>query len=555
MSGLVQRNNPLHGVRIWLSGAIPEEGDPLYASATRTFVAHFAERVFQAGGHILHGSHPTITPILLAEARKYIAKGGKKDCLTLAVSKLWSKNTKAVPVQEWRQTCMVYETPEVTGHSSRKDSLGILRQYMAERCDSFIAVGGMWWREVEGTAGVPIEAHLAIERNLPCFLLGGFGGAANDFVKSHPEVLRLLRNGLDEATNSALALSVDIGDIVHTVLDQLSRLPLVRGRVSDGISFRILALDGGGVKGAFTASALATIESALGLSVVDHFDLIAGTSTGGIISLALGMGASTQDMVNFYRDRGPVVFPMLRFYKRWYRHALHIFTNKHSHQKLREELDRAYFPDGNRKTLNDSLCRLVVPAYDAVSGVCHVFRTPHNPLLTGDASADAVDVALATAAAPTYFSPAVVRNKISEALFFDGGVWANCPAMAAIVEAVCYLHVPLDRIDVLSIGTTDEPFTVKKMTWGGWAVWNKTLISLLTNAQVDSSVRHAQLLVGEPRFLRLNTLTAPGEYTLDGAQQINNLISLGYRRASDPEMLYQVKSRFLNGVPAFNWKE
>ncbi len=144
---------------------------------------------------------------------------------------------------------------------------------------------------------------------------------------------------------------------------------------------------------------------------------------------------------------------------------------------------------------------------------------------------------------------------VSRASFFDGGVWANCPAMAAIVEAVCYLSVPLDRIDVLSIGTTDEPFTVKSMAEAGLARWGKTLIDLLMNAQLDASVRHAQLLVGEPRFLRVNVTTAPGMYALDGSNEIEGLIALRNRKASQPDILNQVKSRFLNGIDAMGWKD
>jgi hypothetical protein len=195
-----------------------------------------------------------------------------------------------------------------------------------------------------------------------------------------------------------------------------------------------------------------------------------------------------------------------------------------------------------------------VPAYDAVSGACHVFRTPHHPLLRADESADPIEVALATAAAPTYFSSAKVKNIISSPSFFDGGVWANCPAMAAIVEAVCYLKVPLDRLDVLSIGTTDEPFTVKMMSQAGWARWGKTLIDLLMNAQMDSSLKHAQLLVGEPRFLRVNATTPPGMYTLDGSHEIESLIALGNRKGLDPDILYQLKSRFLTDIEAMDWR-
>jgi uncharacterized protein len=470
---------PLHGVRVWLAGAVPTEASDAQKASIITFVRTFAATVFRAGGHILHGSHPSLVGPLIEEAKAYIAQGGRKDCLTLAVSRYWSKDATSVPVQDWRQTCIVYETPEATaGAAARDESLHILRQWMADRCDAFVAVGGQWWQHIAGRAGVPIEAGLAMQKGLPCFLLGGLGGAAGDYVRNHEEVIRSLKNGFDDATNAKLALHEDAGSLVDTVCDQLARLPLVRGRVSDGISFRILALDGGGIKGAFTASVLTTLEQSLGSSAVRQFDLIAGTSTGGILAVGLGMGLSSRDMLNFYRDRGPVVFPIMRLHRRLESQLYSLFRPKYSQAVLRAEIEKAIYPDQKRKVLADSQCRLVIPAYDAVGGVCHVFRTPHHSLLTADKATDAVDVALATAAAPTYLPAAVVENMIASTSFFDGGVWANCPAMAAIVEAVCYLGVPLNRIDVLSIGTTEEPFTVKNKAQAGWARWGRTLIDL-----------------------------------------------------------------------------
>lgn len=545
---------PLQGVRIWLSGAVPPDATEVQRASILAFVGQFAASVFRSGGHILHGSHPSFTSTLLAEADRFVKAEGRKDCLTLAVSRYWSKDAQAVPIQQWRKHCMVYETPEASGGNARDESLVKLRHWMSERCDAFVAVGGRWWKEVAGRAGVPIEAGLAIHRGLPCFLLGGLGGAAQGFVRDHPELIDALRNGLDHHTNAAIATNEEVAGLVNTVCTQLARLPLVHGRVSDGISFRILALDGGGIKGAFTASVLATLEKAIGGPVGRHFDLIAGTSTGGILAVGLGMGLTPRQMLEFYRKRGPVIFPVTRLLGKLRRELRHIFRPKHSQEVLLRELTAAYFPDGNPRALGDSICRLVVPAYDATSGACHTFRTPHHELLTADAETGAAEVALATAAAPTYFSAARVKNMIANPSYFDGGVWANCPVMAGIVEAVCYLDVPLDRIDVLSIGTTDEPFTVSMLANAGIAGWNKTLIDLLMNAQVDSAIRHAQQLVGDPRFLRINATTPQGLYKLDDAKEVESLIALGNKTASDPSVLSQVKSRFLNGISAMNWR-
>jgi patatin-like phospholipase/acyl hydrolase len=342
--------------------------------------------------------------------------------------------------------------------------------------------------------------------------------------------------------------------LADTVCEQLGQLPLVRGRGSDGVSFRVLALDGGGIKGTFTASVLATWEQQTGLRIVDHFDLVAGTSTGGILGIGLGIGLSAKQMLDFYRQRGPTIFPITSMARKLKHGVRHVFRPKYSQEVLLRELESGYYLNKKPILLGESKCRLLIPAYHAVAGASHVFRTPHHQLLTGDAKIESAHVALATAAAPTFFSAAKVGNMIAESTFFDGGVWANSPAMAAIIEATCFLNVPLDRIDVLSVGTTDEPFTVRKQARSGILRWGKKLVRLLMTAQAESSLKQARLLAGEPRFLRVNVTTPPGSYTLDSPGEIEELATLGNREADKPEVLGQVRSRFLNGVFVAPWE-
>lgn len=558
MPNLAPALNPasLTGVRIWLSGSLPEpEGSTEQErSAILDFVSRFSAKVFQLGGHIIHGSHPSLTPTLLARAAEHQRNGGKRDALILAVSRHWSKQPGTVPLDDWRQKCLVYETPEASGPNARDESLRILRTWMAARCDAIVVVGGKWWQEVAGRAGLPLEVSLAIERGIACFLLGGLGGAARDYVAAHPELLANLKNGWDGPANRKLATEADVATLAEMLCEQLTRLPLVRGRGSDGVSFRVLALDGGGIKGTFTASALATWEQQTGLRIVDHFDLIAGTSTGGILAIGLGLGMSAKQMLEFYRQRGPMLFPITSLARKWQHGIRHFFSPKYSQEVLLRELEAAYYGKGERIPLRDSKCRLLIPTYHAVAGSSHLFRTPHHQLLTGDAMTEAAHVALATAAAPTFFSAAKVGNMISETSFFDGGVWANSPALAAIVEATCFLNVPLDRVDVLSVGTTEEPFTARKQTRAGILRWGKRLITLLMNVQEEVAQKHAKLLVGEPRYLRVNVMTKPGSYRLDSPGEIEELAALGNREAERPEILAQVRSRFLNGVFASPWE-
>jgi len=144
---------------------------------------------------------------------------------------------------------------------------------------------------------------------------------------------------------------------------------------------------------------------------------------------------------------------------------------------------------------------------------------------------------------------------VAESSYFDGGVWANSPAIAAVIEAVCFLRIPLERIDVLSVGTTDEPFTVRKQTQAGiigW-LWKKKILDLLMNVQQESSLKLTRQLVGEPRFLRVSATTAHRSYSLDSPKEIGELADLGSRTALQTEMLGQVKSRFLNGVTVTPW--
>lgn len=549
-----QTSTSLSGARVWLSGAIPTQAKDAERKAITHFISLLARQVFSGGGHIVHGSHPTVTPTLLSEARAHQEQGGKKDCLILAVSRHWSKDSAAVPVADWRNVALVYETPEAGGASAREDSLEILRKWMASRSDALVVVGGKGWAG-SPAAGVPKELLLAIERRLPIFLAAGLGGDAQSYFQKNPEILGDLKNGWSDDENRAFAGEENVDGLVDRTLYQLMRLPLVRGRGADGVSFRILALDGGGIKGAFTAAALAAWEHDTGLKVVDHFDLIAGTSTGGILAIGLGLGLTAQQMVEFYRERGPVIFPVMRLRGRLWRTLRHVLLPKFSQTVLLNEINKAYFPSGGVIRLKDSKCRLVIPSYHAVSGASHIFRTPHHPNLTRDGNTSAAHAALATAAAPTYFCAAKIADMIAESSYLDGGVWANSPAMVAIIEAVCFLGVPLDRLDVLSVGTTAEPFTARLETRKGIIGWNRKLLFLLMNVQQEASLRSARELVTDPRFLRVNFLAKPGAYKLDGAREIGELLDLGQQKAREFETLTQVKSRFLNGVTVTPWEK
>ena len=116
--------------------------------------------------------------------------------------------------------------------------------------------------------------------------------------------------------------------------------------------FQILSLDGGGIKGLFSAAVLAAVEEDLGINVIDHFDLIAGTSTGGIIALGLGLGMRPREIVQFYVWRGPKIFGN----RLGWRNALHWVFRKFPQGRLMSALQKC-FKDarlGDSKTTRDT---------------------------------------------------------------------------------------------------------------------------------------------------------------------------------------------------------
>jgi patatin-like phospholipase/acyl hydrolase len=313
--------------------------------------------------------------------------------------------------------------------------------------------------------------------------------------------------------------------------------------------FRILSLDGGGIKGAFSAAVLAEWEKQTGRVISDHFDLIAGTSTGGIIALGLGLGLPAAKILEFYQKEGPKIFPNITTEQKLRLNLQHLWEPRYSAALLRKALEGVF----GEKRIKDSKCRLLIPAYDVVAGRVYLFKTTHYPRFIFDQDALAVEVALATAAAPTFFKQAEVAAH-SGALYVDGGVWSNCPALAAVTEAVSFLQVPLDSIDLLRIGTLTEPASfVHDNAGSGWfrirpglIEWAPQLVGMMFRGQMEASWATANLLTGG-RSVYVDATVEPGLYGLDAVGQIGRMVILGRAEAAKKANWEPVMQRFLNG--------
>lgn len=277
--------------------------------------------------------------------------------------------------------------------------------------------------------------------------------------------------------------------------------------------FQILSLDGGGIKGIFAAALLAKIEEDTGRSIVDHFDLIAGTSTGGIIAIALGLGMRPAEIVAFYEEHGPYIFGGERV-----RRLLHPFFRKYPSGYLERALQEAF----GSKRFGDSTKRLVIPAYNIGADDVYLFRTSHAPYLVRDYRLPAWQVAMATSAAPTFFN---AFTRIDHMRLIDGGVWANNPAMIAVVEAVTCLGVDMRALRVFSVGTTDEVRNrPERLNGGGLIAWASSVPEVIMRAQSVSAANHTKLLLSD-RYLRMNPVVPVGIVRLDKHGAVHKLLS------------------------------
>ncbi len=270
--------------------------------------------------------------------------------------------------------------------------------------------------------------------------------------------------------------------------------------------FQILSLDGGGIKGLFSAALLAKIEESLGdISIVDHFDLITGTSTGGIIALGLGLGLRPREIVNFYVSEGPKIFNKIPFWTSFRSST----RSKYSQDPLRVAL-QTYFQD---KLISDSTKRLVIPSYNLAKDEVYVFKTPHHSRLTTDGKVPMWKAALATSAAPTYFP---CCEHVDGMRLVDGGLWANNPTMVGIVEAVSLLGVSLESIATLSLGTTNSiGRKSRSLDRGGWFQWRRMGVDAALRGQSHGVQGQAQLLLTEDRAKRLDPMVPDGLFALD----------------------------------------
>jgi patatin-like phospholipase/acyl hydrolase len=316
---------------------------------------------------------------------------------------------------------------------------------------------------------------------------------------------------------------------------------------SDAKFFRILSLDGGGIRGVFPAAFLSRLEEHLEHPIGHYFDLIAGTSTGGIIAIGLGLGLTAGDILKLYVQQGPAIFDQQHgMVENWIRQRLrgmaHLFVTKHSSAPLRRALEDVL----GRRRIGESRTRLVIPAWHPVLERVYIYKTAHHPRLETDYKQPAIDAAMATAAAPTFLKPHMTESAVE---LVDGGVWANNPIGVASIEAIGMLGWPGDRLKILSIGTITEPSKLPRLR--GKLPMATSVARLFMAGQAHSALGTAKIITGDVHLRkaiwRIDQVAPEGRYTMDNAARISEMRDRAFVEAR--EQLPELRRHFF-GTPA-----
>jgi len=292
-------------------------------------------------------------------------------------------------------------------------------------------------------------------------------------------------------------------------------------------SYKILSLDGGGLRGLITARMLQRLNDDPAIAGwLNSVDLVAGTSTGGILALGLAAGKSPQEICNLYLNKGPDIFDDSIWDN--IRDLGKTVGAEYSNKVLKKEL-KAIF---GTKTLAQLNKKVAIPTFDLDNEAADTNKRSWKPKIfhnfTGagsDGAHPAADIALYTSSAPTYFPSADG--------YIDGGVFANNPSLVALVQAISQSNIPaerakLDDVVLLSVGTGISLTYIKGQTldWG-FAQWVKPLIDILMDGVAGISDYQARELLGS-RYRRLQVVFDANEsIPMDAVKKLDRMDEIG----------------------------
>ena len=284
---------------------------------------------------------------------------------------------------------------------------------------------------------------------------------------------------------------------------------------------KVLSIDGGGIRGLIPALVLAEVERRTGRATADLFDLIAGTSTGGILACGLTRPApdgrplhSAEELAELYRDEGPRIFD--RSLRKKLTSAGGLIDERYDDRALNAAL-ATYLGDAR---LRDAVTDVLITAYDIEARFAFLFRSSRARSDDADDFA-MVDAARATAAAPTYFEPVEVTDAAGARTYplIDGGVYAINPAMCAYAEVVGS-GADISVIAALGTGAQTKPYAFDDVKDWGRLEWAQPVLDMVFDGVADT-VDFEVGTLSRGRYRRLQAELRYASDALDDAGEAN----------------------------------
>lgn len=280
--------------------------------------------------------------------------------------------------------------------------------------------------------------------------------------------------------------------------------------------FRILSIDGGGLRGLVPVLILKEMERRSGRRITDMFDLISGTSTGGLIAAGITVSDNGKDpkytldqIEKIYTDRGKDIFPKKNFIKSVISGVSSLKNPKYSADGLQKVLEDLL----GQKRISDCMLPVFISSYDLHNNEAllfkyrHAIRYPENNALL-------VDVCRATSAAPTYLPAYKFTYQDKKRVCVDGGIYMNNPAMGALVEVIKYYdeapynrtELKLSDVSILSLGTGHYSSEIARKKVEGWGLldWAANITDVMMQAVNQTTTYQAEELTASGNFLRIN---------------------------------------------------
>lgn len=286
--------------------------------------------------------------------------------------------------------------------------------------------------------------------------------------------------------------------------------------------FRILSLDGGGLKGIIQITVLKEIERRTGKRITDLFDLIAGTSTGGLIACALTVSDNgvdpkytLKDIEDIYTIRSQEIFPIKAGLGKWVSKFSSLKNPKFKADGLQNILEE-FMGD---KRLNDCIKPLFITSLDLYNNETLLFKTRHA-LIDPLKNALLIDVCRSTSAAPTYLPAYDFMYADKRRLCVDGGLYMNNPSLGAVIEfsrhgtekPYNFSNVSLEDVVLLSLGTGHHSGEIARQQVEGWGIldWAPEITSVMMQAMNQVTTYEVDELLSQEHYFRVNvTLQDP----------------------------------------------